>query len=119
MKKTSWSPVAVIEAMRNEKDFDQLVSQLFSDIAKQLKTKNRLIGSPVGACIFDEDLIVMRVAGYNKIYLVEAVDKEAEEFFFSELPVENNERYLAELMPMMCNADGVKAGTIQLYRGFD
>lgn len=119
MKKTSWSPVAVIEAMRNEKDFDQLISQMFTDIARQLKSKNRLVGSAVGACIYDEDLIVMRVAGHNKIYLVEAVDKDAEEFFFSELPAENNERYLAELMPMMCNADGVKAGTIQLYRGFD
>ncbi len=119
MTKTSWSPVAVIEAMKDDKDFDRLVSLLFKEISTQLKSKKRLVGAAVGACIFDEDLVVMRICGHNELWLVDSVDKDNKEFFFSELTEESNiDRYISELVPLLGNADGVKPGTIQSFKGF-
>ncbi len=120
MNQTKWSPVEVIEAMKEDKDFDSLVSSLFSEISHQLKSKKRLVGAVVGACIFDEDKIIMRICGDRTLWVVDSVDPKGKEFFFTALVRDgsNFERYIGELVPLLVNADGVKPGTIQSYRGF-
>jgi hypothetical protein len=107
--------------MKEDKDFDSLVSSLFREISHQLKSKKRLVGAAVGACIFDEDVVVMRICGDNTLWLVDSVDKDNKEFFFTALVRDNNnvERYIGELLPLLGNADGVKPGTIQSWRGFE
>lgn len=115
--KTNWSPVAAIESMREEKDGDHLISVMFNEIARQLKSKERLVGAAAGACIFDEDIVVMKVAGHNALYLVASVNRDEEEFAFQKIDT-NIDRYIAEIQPLLNNIDGVKEGTIQLYKGY-
>lgn len=116
--KTNWSPNHAVMSMLSEKDGKNIVHEFFIEMSKQLIDKKKIkSGAAVGVLIKDEDLIVLKVAGTNKLYIVTDADPDTEEFEFAEsLDEDDNKLYHRELANQLSVLDGVRPGTVQGFK---
>ena len=114
----TWSANSVVQNMMKEKDGKQLVHEMFLEMANQLKECTGInSGAPVGVLITSDDIVVLKFAGDNRLFIVCGVDTASEEFEFIEsIDEDENVRYNRELANQLGVADGVAAGTLQDYK---
>jgi len=114
----TWSANSVVQNMMKEKDGKQLVHEMFLEMANQLKECTGInSGAPVGVLITSDDIVVLKFAGDNRLFIVCGVDPASEEFEFVEsIDEDENVRYNRELSNQLGIADGVAAGTLQDYK---